>query len=151
VLPEMPEAQAKLETTHATAYVAANHTKWFWGGVAGRGTSCTARPASARVIRFNWLQDSRVVVVRLVHPRSRSAIVMGARTARGRAIARVRLNVRGPPLVSLGGISAHASSLILATNHSSPSLTLSRASGPNRNGRAVERVHTSSQQPEQPL
>ena len=78
VLPEMPEAQAKLETTHATAYVAANHTKWFWGGVAGRGTSCTARPASARVIRFNWLQDSRVVVVRLVHPRSRSATVMGS-------------------------------------------------------------------------
>jgi hypothetical protein len=35
VLPEMPEAQAKLETTHAIAYAAANHTKWFWGGMYG--------------------------------------------------------------------------------------------------------------------
>jgi len=35
VLPEMPEAQAKLETTQAIAYAAANHTKWFWGGVYG--------------------------------------------------------------------------------------------------------------------
>ena len=35
VLPEMPEQQAKLETTHAIAYAAANHTKWFWGGVYG--------------------------------------------------------------------------------------------------------------------
>jgi hypothetical protein len=31
----MPEAQAKEETTHAIAYAAANHTKWFWGGVYG--------------------------------------------------------------------------------------------------------------------
>jgi hypothetical protein len=29
VLPEMPEAQAKLEITHAIAYAAANHAKWF--------------------------------------------------------------------------------------------------------------------------
>ena len=36
VLPEMPEQQAKLETTHAIAYAAANHTKWFWGGVYGK-------------------------------------------------------------------------------------------------------------------
>jgi hypothetical protein len=35
VLPEMPEEQAKMETTHAIAYAAANHTKWFWGGVYG--------------------------------------------------------------------------------------------------------------------
>jgi hypothetical protein len=35
MLPRMPEAQAKLETTHAIAYAAANHTKWFWGGVYG--------------------------------------------------------------------------------------------------------------------
>ena len=35
VLPEMPEQQAKLETTHAIAYAAANHTEWFWGGVYG--------------------------------------------------------------------------------------------------------------------
>jgi hypothetical protein len=32
-LPEMPEAQAKQETTMAIAYAAANHTKWFWRGV----------------------------------------------------------------------------------------------------------------------
>jgi hypothetical protein len=35
VLPEMPEAQAKHETTRAIAYAAANHTAWFWGGVYG--------------------------------------------------------------------------------------------------------------------
>ena len=35
VLPEMPEEQAKQETTHAIAFPAANHTKWFWGGVYG--------------------------------------------------------------------------------------------------------------------
>ena len=35
VLPEMPEEQAKQETTRAIAYAAANHTKWFWGGVYG--------------------------------------------------------------------------------------------------------------------
>ena len=34
-LPEVPEEQAKLETTQAIAYAAANHTKWFWGGVYG--------------------------------------------------------------------------------------------------------------------
>jgi hypothetical protein len=34
-LPEMPEQQAKQETTQAIAYAAANHTKWFWGGVYG--------------------------------------------------------------------------------------------------------------------
>jgi hypothetical protein len=33
VLPEMLEEQAKLETIHAIAYAAANHTKWFRGGV----------------------------------------------------------------------------------------------------------------------
>jgi hypothetical protein len=31
VLPDMPERQAKVETTRAIAYAAANHTKWFWG------------------------------------------------------------------------------------------------------------------------
>jgi hypothetical protein len=35
VLPDMPEAQAKHETTHAIAYAAANHTAWFWRGVYG--------------------------------------------------------------------------------------------------------------------
>jgi hypothetical protein len=35
VLSEMPEEQAKQETTRAIAYAAANHTKWFWGGVYG--------------------------------------------------------------------------------------------------------------------
>ena len=35
VLPEMPEAEAKMQTTHAIAYAAANHTAWFWGGVYG--------------------------------------------------------------------------------------------------------------------
>jgi hypothetical protein len=35
VLQEMPEEQVKMETTHAIAYAAANHTKWFWGGVYG--------------------------------------------------------------------------------------------------------------------
>ena len=34
-LPEVPEAQAEAETTHAIAYAAANHTAWFWGGVYG--------------------------------------------------------------------------------------------------------------------
>ena len=34
-LPEVPEEQAKLETTQAIAFAAANHTKWFWGGVYG--------------------------------------------------------------------------------------------------------------------
>jgi hypothetical protein len=29
----MLEEQAKLETIHAIAYAAANHTKWFRGGV----------------------------------------------------------------------------------------------------------------------
>ena len=37
VLPEMPEQQAKLETTHAIAFAAANHTRWFWAGVYGDG------------------------------------------------------------------------------------------------------------------
>jgi hypothetical protein len=31
-LPEMPEEQAKQETSQAIAFAAANHTKWFWGG-----------------------------------------------------------------------------------------------------------------------
>jgi hypothetical protein len=31
----MPEEQAKLETSQAIAYAAANHTAWFWGGVYG--------------------------------------------------------------------------------------------------------------------
>jgi hypothetical protein len=35
VLPNMPEEQAKLETTQAIAFAAANHTKWFSGGVYG--------------------------------------------------------------------------------------------------------------------
>jgi hypothetical protein len=35
VLPEMPEGQAKAETTQVIAYAAANHTAWFWGGVYG--------------------------------------------------------------------------------------------------------------------
>jgi len=33
VLPEMPEQQAKMETTHAIAFAAALHTTWFWGGI----------------------------------------------------------------------------------------------------------------------
>jgi hypothetical protein len=35
VLPNMPEEQAKLETTQAIAFAAANDTKWFSGGVYG--------------------------------------------------------------------------------------------------------------------
>ena len=35
VLPEMPEEDAKREVMHAIAYAAANHTKWFWGGIYG--------------------------------------------------------------------------------------------------------------------
>jgi hypothetical protein len=35
VLPEMPEEQARRETSMAIAYAAANHTAWFWGGVYG--------------------------------------------------------------------------------------------------------------------
>jgi len=35
VLPEMPDALARLETTHAIAYAAREHTKWFWAGVYG--------------------------------------------------------------------------------------------------------------------
>jgi hypothetical protein len=35
VLPEVPEEQAKLETTQAIAYAAAQHTEWFWAGVYG--------------------------------------------------------------------------------------------------------------------
>jgi hypothetical protein len=31
VLPEMPEEQAKVETSHAIAFAAAQHGKWFWG------------------------------------------------------------------------------------------------------------------------
>jgi hypothetical protein len=37
VLRDMPEAQAKHETTHTIAWAAANHTAWFWGGVYGEG------------------------------------------------------------------------------------------------------------------
>jgi hypothetical protein len=35
VLPDIPEAQAKEETTMAIAYAAGNHTKWFWRRVYG--------------------------------------------------------------------------------------------------------------------
>jgi hypothetical protein len=35
VLPQMSEAQAKQETTHAIAYAAANHIARFWRGVYG--------------------------------------------------------------------------------------------------------------------
>jgi hypothetical protein len=35
VVPEMPEEAAKHEVMHAIAYAAANHTKWFWGGIYG--------------------------------------------------------------------------------------------------------------------
>jgi hypothetical protein len=35
VLPALPEEQAKLETTQAIAYAAAQHTAWFWAGVYG--------------------------------------------------------------------------------------------------------------------
>ncbi len=38
VVPAMPEAQAKQETTHAIAFAAANHTAWFWR-TCGRGPS----------------------------------------------------------------------------------------------------------------
>jgi chemotaxis methyl-accepting protein methylase len=33
VLPDMPKAEVKVETNHAIAYAAANHTAWFWNGV----------------------------------------------------------------------------------------------------------------------
>jgi hypothetical protein len=35
ILPEIPEEQAKRETTQAIAYAAAQHTKWFGGEVYG--------------------------------------------------------------------------------------------------------------------
>lgn len=35
VLPQLPEAQAKMETTHAIAWAAREHTAWFWRGVYG--------------------------------------------------------------------------------------------------------------------
>jgi hypothetical protein len=35
VLPDMPEDQAKVETSHAIAYAATNHAKWFWGDAHG--------------------------------------------------------------------------------------------------------------------
>jgi hypothetical protein len=35
LLPRMSEEQAEQETTHAIAFAAANHTKWFWVGVYG--------------------------------------------------------------------------------------------------------------------
>jgi hypothetical protein len=35
VLPEMSEQLAKQATTMAIACAAANHTRWFWGGVYG--------------------------------------------------------------------------------------------------------------------
>jgi hypothetical protein len=35
VVPDMSEAQAKMEMTHGIAYAAANHTAWFWRGVYG--------------------------------------------------------------------------------------------------------------------
>jgi hypothetical protein len=35
LLPEMPEERAKQETSQAIAFAAANHTRWFWGGVYG--------------------------------------------------------------------------------------------------------------------
>jgi hypothetical protein len=31
VLPEMPEEQAKVQTSRAIAFAAANHAEWFWG------------------------------------------------------------------------------------------------------------------------
>jgi hypothetical protein len=31
VLPDMPEEEAKVETSHAIAYAAAQHGEWFWG------------------------------------------------------------------------------------------------------------------------
>ena len=36
VLPMMPEAEAKMETTQAIAFAAANHIEWFWGGIYGQ-------------------------------------------------------------------------------------------------------------------
>jgi hypothetical protein len=35
VLPEMPDEQARRETSQAIAFAASNHTRWFWGGVYG--------------------------------------------------------------------------------------------------------------------
>jgi hypothetical protein len=35
VLPDLSKEQAKVETTQAIAFAAANHTKWFWRGVYG--------------------------------------------------------------------------------------------------------------------
>jgi hypothetical protein len=34
VLPDMPEAEAERQAA-AIVYAAANHTKWFWGGIYG--------------------------------------------------------------------------------------------------------------------
>jgi len=31
----MGEVEVKQEVMHAIAYAAANHTKWFWGGIYG--------------------------------------------------------------------------------------------------------------------
>ena len=42
-LPEVPEEQPKLETGQAFAFAAANHTKWFWGGVYGGNQSVEAK------------------------------------------------------------------------------------------------------------
>jgi hypothetical protein len=36
-LPEIPEEEAKREVMHAVAYAAANHARWFWGGVTEQG------------------------------------------------------------------------------------------------------------------
>lgn len=47
VLPDMPEAQAKRETTHAIAYAAREHTAWFWGGVYGGRAVTRADDAEA--------------------------------------------------------------------------------------------------------
>ena len=33
VLPDIPEAEAEMQTTRAIAFAAANHTAWFFAGV----------------------------------------------------------------------------------------------------------------------
>jgi hypothetical protein len=51
VLPEMPEQQAKQETTMAIAYAAANHTAWFWAGVYGAPIEAGESPTLAGLDR----------------------------------------------------------------------------------------------------
>ena len=76
----MPEEQAKLETTHAIVFAAANHTKWFWDGVYGvrrlaTHTSCQARTMARdpKIVKcLAWRKPARTapVAVTLLAPGS---------------------------------------------------------------------------------